>query len=564
VVLHGRNTDVAVPQPLTPSDATLLRRAFALQDRGNLQAASHLADEVEDKLLHGHLLADRYLGRFHRSTLAELTEWLDQYGREPDALAIRALLVRRLPKGAATPPMPVIPTAFAAPADNAPPEDVDPEARLVPRNLTLDRTVIERSRRGATQSALRLIASTKGLPPAYAALLRGEVARVLFVANDDAEALHVARMALAEAPTDQRVGLPGFIGGLAAWRLAQVADAHALFAGAADAPLASAGTRAAAAFWAARTAHRLHRPADSTGWLHRAAAERTTLHGLLARRMLGLPTGIIPSSELLTQADVDAIGATGPGLRAFALLQIGQSGRAEAELRLLWPMVQGDPAQRRSLLLVTAALGLTDLAAQFADLAEAADGQPRDDLRFPLPPLRPDGGFRIDPALVYALARLESNFDAGAVSSAGAHGLMQLMPVTARYVADDASLLGERLHDPAVNLALGQRYVIYLAQQPSIGNDLLTLLASYNAGPGSLARWRESVRDDGDPLLFLEAIPNDETRAFVQHALTYIWIYAGRLHVSAPSLDELAAGEWPRFTPPQEGGKIAVAAPRIH
>jgi hypothetical protein len=55
------------------------------------------------------------------------------------------------------------------------------------------------------------------------------------------------------------------------------------------------------------------------------------------------------------------------------------------------------------------------------------------------------------------------------------------------------------------------------------------------------------VRDGGDPLLFIEAIPPDETRAFVPRVLAYTWIYAARLHLPTPGLDELAAGGWPRY-----------------
>ena len=127
--------------------------------------------------------------------------------------------------------------------------------------------------------------------------------------------------------------------------------------------------------------------------------------------------------------------------------------------------------------------------------------------RFAVPRLRPAGGFRIDPALVYALTRLESNFDAAAVSPVGARGLMQIMPITARYVTGDETLGGTALHDPSVNLDVGQRYVAFLARQDAIDGDLIRLLASYNAGPGSFLRWNSAVRDDGDPLLFIEAIP---------------------------------------------------------
>jgi soluble lytic murein transglycosylase-like protein len=136
---------------------------------------------------------------------------------------------------------------------------------------------------------------------------------------------------------------------------------------------------------------------------------------------------------------------------------------------------------------------------------------------------------------------------------------MQLMPVTAQYVSSDASLGDAGLHDPAVNLELGQRYVLFLAAQQAIGGNLLRLLASYNAGLGGYLHWAPTVHDDGDPLLFIEAVPTDETRRFVERVLTYTWIYAARLHVPAPSLDDMAAGEFPSFTRASIEGKIAAA-----
>ena len=65
------------------------------------------------------------------------------------------------------------------------------------------------------------------------------------------------------------------------------------------------------------------------------------------------------------------------------------------------------------------------------------------------------------------------------------------------------------------------------------------------------------------PLLFIEAIPVVETRTFVQHALVYSWIYAARMHLPAPSLDALSAGEFPRFTPRSAERKMALLTPGL-
>ena len=553
------NAGVALPQPLNPSDVALVRQAFALQERGDTAGADRDIARLQNDLLLGPLLAERFLGRFHHATAPELTAWLERFATQPDAAAIRALLLRRLPRGAAMPP---VPAAAAAPVKQLPAPPPLPAADApppLPRQPWLEQAIADRMARGETSAALHLIEGERGLAPAYASLLRGEVARDLFTRNEDGQALHVARQTDRVILPEHDVGLAAYVGGLAAWRLGDSGEARQLFRTAADAVLASPSRKAAAAFWSARAAEHAHDPADAARWLRRAAAEKTTLHGILARRLLGLPTGIVPNGALLSQADVDAIAGTDAGWRAFALLQVGQRQRAAAELRSLWPSVRDNPPLRRALLLVAAGVGLTDCAAQLAAWNAAADPELGELAQGTLPPLHPAGGFRVDPALVYALTRVESNFDPGAVSAAGARGLMQLMPATAHYIDTMARGRPIALHNPSLNLELGQRYLLFLAAQDSIGDNLLRLLASYNNGPNGYLQWAGKIRDEDDPLLFIEAIPNGETRRFVERTLTYTWIYAARLHVPAPSLDEMADGAFPRFTPAGSGRKIAEA-----
>ncbi|MBV8526636.1 MAG: lytic transglycosylase domain-containing protein [Acetobacteraceae bacterium] len=551
---------VAFPQPLAPSQAARIRQIFALQSRGDMDQAAQETEALSDKLLLGAILADRFLGQHGNASLGALSDWLSEHADEPDAPVVFGLLLRRLPEGA-RPAGPAAITALALP--DAVPEETEPADRPIKRNSLLDRTVATRAQAGNIRSALHLIAASRGVSPAYAALLRGEVARALFLQNRDEEAVDLARGVSRNTARSEQSGLASYIGGLAACRLGRFETARLFFEEASRAELAPATIRSAGAFWAARVRIRLADPAGYAPWMRRAAAEPRTFYGLLARRALGLGSGLEWQSATLGEADIEAIDDLPAGRRAFALLQVDQPELAAAELRSLWPEAIKNPGLGRALLLVASHAGFTDLAAQLAGVEQSADGRPRDFARFPVPRLAPRGGFQVDPALVYGLTRVESNFEPSAVSRMGARGLMQLMPVTAGYIANDRALTGSQraqLHDPAINLELGQRYLQYLARLETVNGDLIGLLASYNAGPGSYAKWRQEIRDDHDPLLFIEAIPNGQTRAFVQRVLTYTWIYAMRLDLPAPSRDDLAAARWPRFTPAGQAGDLPISA----
>ena len=534
-VSFGGSARVGLPQPLAPSEAARIRRIFALQAKNDIPAAIAECDQLRDALLLPQILADRYLGGANRAQPTELAAWLAKFSDLPDAPAIHALLAARSIKLAAAAPIPVVLPTLPAPIAG---DDVEPIERLFPRNASLDRTVHEAARSNADR-AIRLIARTPGLSRVYGAQLRAEVAQILFTQGRDGEALSTA--VAADHQAGGEVGLAAFVAGLAEWRLGRPDRAEAWFKSAFAAGLIQPGQRAASAFWAARSYQQQSRTADYKAWLRRAAENGHTFYGLLARRALGETLRPEPSIGSLTlgEADVDAVDATEAGHRAFALLQVGQNERAALELQLLWSQTRGKAGFAQSIMLVAKQAGLTTLAAQLAALFEPAP------VHLPDYRLRPKGGFLTDPALLYALARLESNFDPSAVSRAGARGLMQLMPSTARFII--GKTMSGKLHDPAVSLDLGQRYLLMLAQYDLIGGDLIRLLAGYNSGPGSLGRWIGSVHHNGDPLLFIESVPNEETRNYIPRALAYTWLYAAELKLPSPTLDELAAGEWPRF-----------------
>lgn len=556
--------EASLPQPLSTTDAARLRRAFEAQARGDSAAAQREADRVADRRLHGHLLAKRLLRSGAAPAASVLHAWLLEHADLPDAPAIHAALTARLPRGTAAPPAP------SEPEEAAPtvvPEDQRPNAALV-RRAALDRAVQGRLAEGRPDLALRAVATTSGIGAAYGAQLRAEIAQVVFRQGNNAEARRLSEEALG---LDAANPAAAHQAGLSAWAGGDYAAAFAYFERAARSDRAASALRASAAYWAARAAVRARRPAHYAPWMLLAAQETRTFHGMIARRALGLPPALAWERDVEDGGTIallaGALAETAGGWRALALLQIGQHERAEAELRLLHRRARSNPRMLQGILAVSQRAGFAELAALAAEDLPREGSLARDSARYPLPTLMPPSGFRLDPSLLYALALQESRFNPNAVSPAGARGLLQIMPATASYVAGDPSLRRgagvRRLHDPAFSLEIGQRYLHYLAGQEAVGGDLIRLLAAYNAGPGNLSRWLGSIAHADDPMLFIESIPVAETRGFIRRVLTFSWIYASRLDLPTPSLDALAAGEFPRFSGTEEVTAMLRERPRF-
>ncbi len=129
---------------------------------------------------------------------------------------------------------------------------------------------------------------------------------------------------------------------------------------------------------------------------------------------------------------------------------------------------------------------------------------------------------QLNPMLVTALIRQESRFESKIESSAGAVGLMQVMPDTADWVAKQIGLKQFNLQSPEDNINLGTWYLDYTHQEYS--NNSLFAVASYNAGPGSVADWIKEL-NTADLDRFVEKIPYPETRGYVESVLGNYWNY---------------------------------------
>jgi soluble lytic murein transglycosylase len=128
--------------------------------------------------------------------------------------------------------------------------------------------------------------------------------------------------------------------------------------------------------------------------------------------------------------------------------------------------------------------------------------------------------------LIYAIMREESRFETDAVSRAGAVGLMQLMPETARRIARGRELgpdVGSRLDDPSVNVAIGTWYASDLLRQGD--GSVAWMLAAYNAGPGAAKRWLPAGVSGDDAIAAVESIDYRETRGYVKRVVESANVY---------------------------------------
>jgi soluble lytic murein transglycosylase len=223
-------------------------------------------------------------------------------------------------------------------------------------------------------------------------------------------------------------------------------------------------------------------------------------------------------------------------VRATRLLgELGETGLAGTFLIELASSLD-DPVEIALAGQLARDFGIPHVALRMGKIA-AARNRPVPELAFltGVVPDFPSHGAPVERALVHAVARQESSFNAAAVSPAGARGLMQLMPATAKRTARafDLAYSPDRLTtDPAYNAAMGAAHLGQLVAEYA-GSYVMTI-AAYNAGGPRVKQWVAAFGDPRraqvDPIDWIERIPFSETRNYVQRVLENLQVYRARLN----------------------------------
>ena len=299
-----------------------------------------------------------------------------------------------------------------------------------------------------------------------------------------------------------------------------------------DAAVARPISKSRAQYWQGRAYEALGDTANALAHYRQAALYPETFYGQLAQARID-PTPLLHLNDSVVEAagtgelDGDALM---PQIKILAEL-----GQAESLRLFVDRDVETYPSPRHTkrLMLLLTDWGYPEIAVRLAKgLSYTGTMLPAFTHPVIALPSYPGPGDAPDPALVLGLIRQETEFDAYAISSAGARGLMQMMPASAKTAARQAKLPyrpDALLGDTRYNMQLGMTE--YRAHLDRYGGSWVLAAAAYNAGPNNAKKWLAANGDPrtGDPVDWIEQIPFGETRNYVQRVLENAQVYRARL-----------------------------------
>ncbi len=534
---------------ITPSDVSLYKKIFRSQAKGDFEKAADLTEDLENHILLGHVLAEKYLHPDYTADYKELQAWLEQYSDLPQALRIYKLAQRKGPAEGLTPPRQGIGSQFIRGWNNADLARRTPaEKQYLLNQVTKFRRELNRGRTRQARLVLEQPRFRRLAPDKYWDELAASLAMKYFVDNYNKLALQWA----VRASRRKTSGMAPWVAGLASWRMKNYRNAARYFQQLADSKNPDNWLVSAGAFWAYRSYSRLNDQAAAKKMLLRAARFPHTFYGILGAFKAGRPLDYNwNSSAYLSNFDnldyVYDLLASPAIRRAIILIHAKRPDLAEDEIRYAFDNMT--PKQQEAVIFIAAQYKMHALAI-YCCKQVSGNKSAYDRLAYPIPEWVRQGPWRVEKALVLGLIRQESSFKVDARSAAGAHGLMQLMPNTAYHITRDRSIKTDssRLLAADYNLELGQRYVEYLLSKPFINGNLFYLMAAYNAGPGNLVKWQKNTVYGNDPLMFIEAVPSAETRIYIERVTANYWIYNSRFGMPSPTLEQVAAGKWPMLS----------------
>ncbi|MBT4645521.1 MAG: lytic transglycosylase domain-containing protein [Pelagibacteraceae bacterium] len=540
---------------LTQNDIINYRQAYVFQEECKWKSANKHILKISNKILMGHILAQRYLHpKCYRSNYLELYYWLQKYNDLPQAKRIYRLAIKRMPKGYKSPTKPIKPTGIVGDKVISKKSNKYKSSKKLSKNQRIEKqklinAVKSRVNRGWPTGAVKILQQRDVnllLDQVELDQQKELIAKGYFLANKNDLAVKYASEALVNSSA--RVPYAAWTAGLASWRLKEYKKAADFFSLFSISLKDDAWHQTSGSFWAARSYAKLGQYNNINFWLERASQNPNSFYGMLALEILGIDEKINWGSNNTLNTSNSKLLNLPSGKRLQSLIQVGFNDELEKEIVHINSVLNKEIASEsvniaQHFNLAYTQLKIVNKLEQFGLTIETG-------LYYPTPIWEPRGGFNINKELIYAFMHQESMFNAKAKSNQGAVGLMQVLPSTAKFITSSKDVKRSNsniLTVPEINLEVGQEYIEYLLDLEIVSNNLIYLAAAYNGGPGNLKKWKQETNYLDDPLFFMESIPSRETRWFIEKILTKYWIYQNKNQKEMTSLKMLANGKDPLY-----------------
>ncbi len=526
---------------LSKNDREIYKRFFSgiNQPRGK-NFDKDLA-QLQNKLLVPSILFARYTSA-QNASFDQLVKFMSHYPDYPDSVVIYKLAQKKQPKNNKTPiPAPV--RAFLAPEiliDFRPDYTPNGQEEGLSENNNVRRVQGLLKEKNYNQALVFARSMVGRVKPENIGEIYGEIISRFYRDGHYLSARDFAIESFKFAPLHSMVA--SWWAGLAEWQLGDYQGALKFFE---QTTLSDdKWLSAAASFWGARCLTQLEefeRVKDYYWTAYQTAP--LSFYGQLAQEILGIEG---QKEQVITpqyNRDILEKMVKNPTTaRLFALMELGEYAIIDKEIRPLKGRLTAESAE--NLLYFTSRLNIPHTSLKLAEHLE------RISAKIFLESLYPqrnniDLNSTIAP-LVHGVMRQESAFASDAKSTAGALGLMQLMPGTAKDVSGKKLKTAEIL-DSKTNINLGTKYLYQLLNLKDVNGNIFYSLAGYNAGIGNVRKWFDKMPDSTDPLVYIESIPIRETRIYLERVMANYWVYSGLFNADLSSRRDIAEGKMPHM-----------------
>ena len=541
-----------LPQILSDIDASLYEQVFMLQDKEKFNTAINIQNQIADDLLMNEVLYQRFFSDSYRTRGKEIISWMEKYYDMPGAQRMEKLA--KIKKASVRKSN--VPSVMTGSESIETAQSETWTAKKYSGAAEKKINEFKRAIRSGMTKVAREILEDKSFKKKLTESDYGRLAgRLSFIYYTNGETELAKKWGFVASDANSEYGLWSM--GLLYFKEENYAESQKYFSRILELSQINNARKTEAAFWAGRAADFKGDREVAKKYWRIAATHPMAFYGALSATMLGQ----VPEYEFfeqdVTDEDFDELRETKYGKMALALLQIGRKDRAEEYLKYLITSKSSDRLLH-AVNSVAAAYGLPRVSIQSASVIRDRGILEIDDdiiysAQYPLPDWEPMGGWSIDRALLLAITKQESNFRVSAKSGAGANGVMQLMPSTAKRVAraNKLDINQMDMSNPEHNMFLGQQYIVDLLAHPSVENSIIKMLAAYNAGMGTMVKFEKSFYTY-DPLLYIESFPAYETRSYIKRVMSNLWLYRARLSQPLTSMQDLANGNWPLYNSEDE------------